>query len=259
MSENNMFEWSSAQYMKFGNERTQPSVDLINRIEITPQSILDVGCGPGNSTAVLAQRFSAQRILGVDSSADMLTRAKSTYSGIDFKQCRVPDGLDSLGESFDLVFSNACIHWIPDQINLIKKLLSVVNDGGALAVQIPLTQKATFYEILNSLVDSGRWSKLKSIKNFHNLMPDEYYAILSEISCRFDLWETVYYHKTDSFEGIIEWYKGSGLRPHLNALNVEEQRAFSAELLDKIKDSYTRLDNGSVILKMPRMFFCVYK
>lgn len=259
MAENNKFEWSSAQYMKFGNERTQPSVDLINRIEIEPKSILDVGCGPGNSTAVLSQQFSAQRILGIDSSADMLTRAKANCPDIDFKLCRVPDGLDPLGENFDLVFSNACIHWIPDQINLLKKLMSAVNDGGALAVQIPLTQKAPFYEILYSLIDSGRWSKLKAIKNFHNLMPEEYYALLTEISRRFDLWETVYYHKTDSFEGVIEWYKGSGLRPYLNALNAEEQQAFSAELLDKIKDSYTRLGNGSVILKMPRMFFCAYK
>lgn len=111
-----MSDWSSTQYMKFGSERTQPSIDLISRLsDAEPARVLDIGCGPGNSTFVLKARFPHAEIIGVDSSENMLNRARDTYPDMDFRQCTVPDGLDGLKGSFDLIFSNACIHWSPDQ------------------------------------------------------------------------------------------------------------------------------------------------
>ena len=119
-----MTEWNSNQYIKFKNQRTQPSLDLINRIsDITPKNILDIGCGPGNSTNALVSVFPNAQVTGIDSSEDMLTKARETYPNIHFEHGFVPDDLDKLPEEFDLIFSNACIHWIPNHHKLIKTFL----------------------------------------------------------------------------------------------------------------------------------------
>lgn len=148
-----MSDWNSNQYMKFGAERTQPSIDLVNRIADTkPKHILDIGCGPGNSTHRLAEQFPNADILGVDYSEDMLKKAQATYPELKFEQSRMPDDLDKLNGKFDLIFSNACIHWIPDHESLLPAIFDKLNDGGTLAVQIPYIQKAPFYRLLNLLV-----------------------------------------------------------------------------------------------------------
>lgn len=252
-----MNEWNAEQYMKFARERTQPSVDLISRLDFSPRSILDIGCGPGNSTAMLKDRFPNAKILGVDSSDNMLKKARESYPELEFKKCFVPDGLSALGK-FDLIFSNACLHWIPDHEALLPKLIEKLNDGGRLAVQMPLVQYAPFYKTLSELVED-KWQKLSKIKNFHNLLPDETYDILSTASLDITMWETTYYHIVSSCEGVIDWYKGSGLRPYLDALNEDEQKKFLSDLLCAIKEKYHIAPDGSVILKMPRLFFVAVK
>lgn len=255
-----MSDWNSNQYMKFGAERTQPSVDLIGRIaDTSPKRILDIGCGPGNSTHRLAVQFPDAEILGVDSSEDMLNKARATYPELKFEQSRIPDDLDKLDGKFDLIFSNACIHWIPNHETLIPAIFDKLENGGTLAVQIPYIQKAPFYRLLNLLVHTVDWKKLSSIKNFHNLLPEEYYDILSSLSNDFNIWETTYYHTVSSHGGVIEWYRGSGLRPYLDALSEDEIPEFIADLTEIISENYPRRANGSIILKMPRLFFTVKK
>ena len=117
-----MNNWSSKQYLKFGNERTQPSQDLISRLKINPKSILDIGCGPGNSTNALAERFCDAHITGIDSSQNMLDSAIAAYPKLDFRKCCVPDELDCIDGKFDLIFSNACIQWIPNHDRLLSAL-----------------------------------------------------------------------------------------------------------------------------------------
>lgn len=133
-----MSDWNSNQYMKFGAERTQPSIDLVNRIaDINPNRILDIGCGPGNSTDRLAKQFPNADILGVDFSEDMLKEARTTYPELRFEHSCIPDDLDKLDGKFDLIFSNACIHWIPNHESLLPAIFDKLSDGGTLAVQIP--------------------------------------------------------------------------------------------------------------------------
>lgn len=163
-----MGDWNSVQYTKFERERTQPSIDLINRLHIEPKTVLDIGCGPGNSTAQLFRCFPEANILGIDSSDNMLEKASASYPEMKFKKCFVPDGLEELGK-FDLIFSNACLHWIPDHEKLLPKLIEKLNDGGVLAVQMPLVRNAMFYHELNSLAADEKWKKLSTIHNFHNL------------------------------------------------------------------------------------------
>lgn len=255
-----MSDWNSNQYMKFERERTQPSKDLISRIEgMDFPRILDLGCGPGNSTFALKSKFEESEIIGVDASDNMLEKARCEHPDIEFKKCFLPSGLDEIDGKFDLIFSNACIHWIPEQKELLTKCRKKLNDGGILAVQIPFIQSAPFYKILYKLVDE-KWQNLSSIKNFHNLMPEEYYDLLNELGFDFDIWQTTYYHTVSSHEGIIDWYKGSGLRPYLEALESDEERAkFTSELLSIIKNKYPTQSNGNVILKMPRVFFVARK
>lgn len=208
-----MSDWNSNQYMKFKNERTQPSVDLINRISyLDPQNILDIGCGPGNSTFALKNHFKNADIIGVDYSENMLEKAKTSYPDMTFEKCNVPSGLENYEQKFDLIFSNACIHWIDNQEELIYKIFDKLNPNGVLAVQIPLIQKAPFYEILYRLVKTEKWKKLSIIHNFHNLLPEEYYDLFCKLNCDFSIWQTTYYHIVQSHMGVIEWYKGSGLR-----------------------------------------------
>lgn len=256
-----MSDWNAAQYTKFETQRTQPSVDLISRLgNISPAYILDVGCGPGNSSYALKQRFKDAAILGIDSSEDMLQKARQTYPGMQFSACRVPQELDSLGTAFDLIFSNACIHWIPEQEQLLGALFSKLNSGGTLAVQIPLIQESAFYRMLYAFVPESEWSgSLSGIRCFYNLLPEQYYDVLSALSCDFDIWQTTYYHTVTAAEDIAAWYQGSGLRPYLDALNASEQSRFLRSLTDRIKTSYPVQKDGHIILKMPRLFFTVRK
>lgn len=253
-----MGDWNSAQYTKFERERTQPSIDLINRINIEPNTILDIGCGPGNSTVQLFKRFPEADILGIDSSDNMLEKAAKSYPEIKFQKCFVPDGLDELGK-FDLIFSNACLHWIPNHKNLLPKLIEKLNDGGVLAVQMPLVQNAMFYHELNSLIADGKWAKLNSIHNFHNLSPEETYDILCKSASEVEMCDTSYYHIVPTHSAVIDWYKGSGLRPYLEALGEAERDEFISDLLDRIKKNYPVQADENIILKMPRLFFTAVK
>lgn len=251
-------DWNSNQYMKFGKERTQPSLDLISRVkDLEPSNILDIGCGPGNSTFVLYENFPNAKIVGVDSSENMLEKAKEKYPDLSFKKCNVPDGLGE--ESYDLIFSNACFQWIPNHKNLITKVYEKLNKGGVLAVQIPLTQEAPFYKTLYKMVEEEKWNKLSSIKNFHNLMPNEYYDLFTTLDCDFKIWQTTYYHIVNSQEGVIEWYKGSGLRPYLEMLENDEKTEFLSLLQKRLEKLFPTQKDGKVILKMPRLFFTLQK
>jgi len=132
-------QWDSAAYLRFKAERTQPSIDLVKRIDLEqPRKLLDVGCGPGNSTQVLADAFpNALRIIGIDSSPEMIEAAKDDHPDMEFRICDALN-LPSLGEAwFDVVFSNACIQWVPDHPRLIRDMLALLRPGGMLAVQFP--------------------------------------------------------------------------------------------------------------------------
>lgn len=253
-----MKDWNSNQYTKFEKERTQPSVDLISRIPFSPKSILDIGCGPGNSTNQLCKHFPKAEVLGIDNSDNMLDKARSTYPQLTFSQCTIPDDLDSIG-SFDLIFSNACLHWIPNHHSLFPKLMEKLNVGGMLAVQMPLVQKAPFYKLLDQLIATNKWNALQSVRIFHNLSPNETYDILSRTSGEVIMWETTYYHVVPSHASIIDWYKGSGLRPYLERLTGAEQAEFQAELLERLTADFPIQSDHSVILKMPRLFFTARK
>ena len=253
-----MKDWNSNQYAKFEKERTQPSVDLIHRIHISPKLILDIGCGPGNSTKQLSASFSAADILGIDSSDNMLDKARCSYPYLKFQKCVIPVELDRIG-TFDLIFSNACLHWVADHQSLFPKLMDKLHPGGMLAVQMPLVQNAVFYRVLEELIAEDKWKRLRDIHVFHNQSPDKTYDILSGISKEVTMWDTTYYHIMPSHGSIIDWYKGSGLRPYLDALSKAEEAEFLCDLLRRMKNRFPVQSDNSIILKMPGLFFTAMK
>ena len=152
-------QWDSAAYLRFKAERTQPSIDLVKRIDLEqPRKLLDVGCGPGNSTQVLADAFpNALRIIGIDSSPEMIEAAKDDHPDMEFRICDALN-LPSLGEDgFDVVFSNACIQWVPDHPRLIRDMLALLRPGGMLAVQVPMNYQEPIHRIIGELAASDEW------------------------------------------------------------------------------------------------------
>lgn len=256
-----MFNWNSNQYLKFKNERTQPAIDLANRISFdNAKSIIDIGCGPGNSSEVLQRRFPSSKIIGIDSSSEMITKAKSQHNDIDFVCCNVNDLL-CRQEKYDIVFSNACIQWIPNHYELLKNLMNLLNDNGVLAVQIPYNQDEPIHKIISEVTQSRLWAEcFKNPREKYILKFSEYYYdVLAEISHSFDMWQTTYFHKMKSYESILEWYRGTGLRPYLAELNENQKAEFENEILNRIMQEYPMQVNGDIIFKFPRLFFIAIK
>lgn len=256
-----MSDWSAAQYSKFKKERTIPAIDLANSIKCeNVNSVLDIGCGIGNSTAVLAKKFPGAKITGADNSDDMLAAARKENPGIEFIKLDAEKELDSIKSRYDVVFSNACIQWIPNHHKLLKSLFSLLNDGGILAIQIPQQSKHPVHNILKSLSKSEKWkSKLHVERMYNNLTENEYYDVLSELTDNFRIWETVYFHSMPSYESIIEWYKGTGLRPYLEQLSADDQKAYSDDVMQCLMDTYPIQKNGEIIFRFPRLFFIAQK
>ena len=257
-------QWNSDQYLKFKKERTQPSIDLANRIKLNdPQKIIDIGCGPGNSTKVLFDRFPcAESITGADFSENMIAKAREEYggSGIDFMLFDATRDFSKLSDDYDVVFSNACIQWVPDHPKLISDMMGVLKKGGVLAVQTPMNYREPIHRIIAETVESEKWARKFSYRRiFYNLTPEEYHDLLSEISSDFTLWETVYCHRMPSHESIMEWYKGTGLKPYLSQLEGEDATEFEKEIFEKVKEAYPVQKNGEIIFRFPRFFFTAIK
>lgn len=245
--------WDSEQYLKFANERKQPCIDLLSRLNGTFNTILDLGCGPGNSTKNLKEKFSYAEITGFDSDENMLEKAKKDYPQFNFVKGFAPGDLNRLECKFDLVFSNACIHWIKNQEKLISEVYELLNENGIFAVQIPLTDESQFYKVLYKLIQE-KWTKLKSVNNFYNLNQEEYYNILIKKFKNVTIWQSNYYHIVER-KMILEWYKGSGLRPYLAMLDNDEQKIFLNDLQRMIDQEYNVLCDNKIFLIMPRLFF----
>lgn len=249
--------WDSDLYLKFAEERKQPCIDLLSRLDGTFERILDLGCGPGNSTENLFRKYSKSTVIGFDSDDNMLAKAKKEHPDFTFVKGYAPTDFNRLTGNFDLVFSNACIHWIEQQEELIDAVYHILDEKGIFAVQIPLTDESQFYRILYRLI-AQKWTKLKSIKVFHNMNSEEYYNALMKRFRNVTMWQSNYYHVVDRAM-VLEWYKGSGLRPYLALLDEKEQDAFLDDLQEIIDKEYPALEDGNVFLIMPRLFFIAEK
>jgi len=255
-----MSKWDPRHYLQFERERTLPVRDLVSRIELqSPSTIVDLGCGPGNSTAVLAKRWPDASIIGVDSSAEMLTQARESsvrakWILADIREWQ-PDN------SVDLVFSNAALQWVSLHEIEIPRLFNLVAKHGALAFQIP-THTDLWFEVLEKIVMSPVWRDkfLKGTSEFYSYELGFYYDLLSGQSKRLDLWETRYFHVLSSPEAIVEWTQGTALRPLFDRLSDSSLReTFVKQYTEEIASSYPRQPDGNVLFPFLRRFVIAYR
>lgn len=249
--------WDSAQYLRFSQERTQPSRDLVARIPLAaPVRLLDMGCGPGNSTAVLADRYGAAGITGVDNSPQMLAAAREAHPELRFSFFDMTaDDWSPLGHGYDVVFSNACIQWLPDHDRLLPRMLGLLAPGGCLAVQLPLVQHQEMRRIFDGVSTMSQWAEaLSDVRTPHALEPADYFDILAPMASDLQIWQTTYYHRMASINQVLEWYRGSSLRPYLQRLGTEQGDAFLAEVRRAATQAFTPHANGEYLLPFPRLF-----
>lgn len=252
-----MPSWQSGQYLKFAGERTQPAVDLAGRIALAaPRRVIDLGCGPGNSTAVLAARWPGAALTGLDSSPAMIAAAQRDF----------PNGRWLTGDiatwtadaPWDVVFSNAALQWVPDHAALLPRLLTQVAPGGVLAVQMPANFDAPAHRLMRELGATAKWRRHFPAAPREWAVQDAafYYDLLAPLTARFDLWHTDYLHVMPGPEAIIEWYQGTGLRPWLDALPGDAERAdFLADYGALIAAAFPRRPDGRVLFPFRRLFF----
>ncbi len=256
-----MPSWNADLYLQFATERTQPSIDLTARIRIEdPRRIIDLGCGPGNSTAVLRGRWPHAEIVGLDHSADMIAKARADVPSGTWEVGEIPTWTPA--QKFDLVFTNAALQWVPDHATLIPHLFAQVATGGALAVQIPAHLESPVHRGILAIAEDGEWSaQMESARWLRNVgTPEFYYDLLGRDAARLDLWVTTYQHVLAGPEAIVEWIRGTGLRPFLEALTNEDQRRrFTARLLERVTAGYPRRPDGKVIFPFRRLFFVAYR
>jgi trans-aconitate 2-methyltransferase len=250
--------WSAAQYVKFEGERTRPVRDLVRRIPLAhPMSAVDLGCGPGNSTEVLRERYPEARIVGVDSSPDMIAAARKRLPDIAFEVTDVREWRPK--EPLDVILANAVLQWIPGHETLLPALIAKLKPGGALAAQMPDNLEEPSHRLMREIAADGPWAtKLKDAAAARAERHDAgwYFRLLSLQAPHVDVWRTTYFHPLAGAHAVVEWLKGSGLRPFLDPLEESEKEAFLARYEAVVAKAYPAEPDGIVLLPFPRLF-CV--
>jgi trans-aconitate 2-methyltransferase len=256
-----MLAWDVDLYLQFGNERTQPAVDLISRVTVShPQRVIDLGCGPGNSTEMLRRRWPNATITGLDSSPEMIAEARKRYA--DQAWILADAGAWAASEPYDLVFSNAALHWIPNHDELVCHLLAQVAPGGALAFQIPNHIHSPLHQAILQIAAEPHWrQQMQTAKSALTIeRPSFYFDALAQSAVKIDIWETDYYHILEDAPAIVHWIRSTGLRPFLEALDTEDQRQhFLKALTERVVDAYPPQKNGKVLFPFRRLFVVAYR
>jgi trans-aconitate 2-methyltransferase len=248
--------WSARQYVKFEDERTRPIRDLIARIPNRDIEIaVDLGCGPGNSTELLLERFPEARIVGIDNSEDMIAAARARMPDTGFELHDIAAWGRSAG-SADVILANAALQWVPDHATLLPALLARLKPGGSLAVQMPHNLDEPVHRMMRAVAAEGPWvDRLVMAARTDRHGPDFYYDVLSAAGAVVDVWMTTYHHVMADAAAVVEWFKGSALRPFLAPLDADEQVAFLARYLEAITPFFPPRHDRSVLLPFPRLFF----
>ncbi len=249
--------WSAQQYVKFEDERTRPVRDLLAAIPTRDvRRAVDLGCGPGNSTEALAARFPGAAVSGMDSSPEMIEAARMRLPAISFAVADIESW--RAAAPFDVIFANAALQWVPDHAALYPRLVAQLAQGGSLAVQTPDNLDEPAHRLMRETAASGPWAeKLAKASEARaaRQTPDWYYRLLKPHCARVDVWLTTYHHPLPGGpNAIVEWFKGTGLRPFINPLDEREREAFLDRYRAGIAKVYPALDDGSVLLPFPRLF-----
>jgi trans-aconitate 2-methyltransferase len=246
--------WTEAQYAKFLDQRTRPAAELLARVPlVAPAHVVDLGSGPGNSTALLRARFPAARLTGVDSAPDMLRAARAALPEVEWVEADVASYAPP--QPADLLFANALFQWLPAHERLFARLLEQLTPGGVLAVQMPHNYDEPSHRLMRET--PGPWrARLSAVRALSRVESAAfYYDLLAPHCAHLDLWQTRYEHVMDGADAIVEWVKGTGLLPYLEALEPHERPAFLEAYREGIAAAYPARSDGKRLFSFPRLFF----
>lgn len=256
--------WSPKQYLKFADHRSRPALDLIHQIPVDhPGRVYDLGCGPGNITNLLAERWPGASVTGVDSSAEMLARAKADFPEIEWREGDISAW--SVDDPVDVIFSNAALQWLDDHQSLFPELLSMLAPGGVLAVQMPKNFTSPSHALRDEVASSGPWADL--LAPLHRkapvLPPDFFYDLLAPGAASIDIWETEYSHILDGDDPVLEWISGTALKPYLDAFDRADEAGWKEEFLDRYKkrlnEAYPKRNDDRTLFPFRRLFIVAVK
>jgi trans-aconitate 2-methyltransferase len=249
--------WSAGQYLKFEDERTRPARDLLQAVPARGvKCAADLGCGPGNSTELILARYPDASVIGVDNAPDMIEAAKARLPGVCFELCGIVEWSEP--GPWDLIYANAALQWVGGHESLLPKLAQRLAPGGSLAIQMPDNLDEPSHASMRTAAESVPFAaRLKEAANARTQLgtADWYYALLKPFASRVDIWRTTYFHPlAGGLDAIVEWVKGTGLRPFLSPLSETERQVYLGAYKEELAKAYKPLADGTVILPFPRLF-----
>lgn len=247
--------WSAQQYSQFEQERTRPVRDLVAAIpKQTVRHAVDLGCGPGNSTEVLLQRYPNAEVTGLDSAEDMLQAARQRLQTVSFQLGDIATW--NPPQTYDVILANASLQWLDNHQTLYPHLVSKLTTGGSLALQTPDNLQEPSHALMREIAQYPRWrSKIGTVHHPQRHDASYYHGLLKPICQQLDIWRTTYFHALPAgAAAIVEMFKSTALRPYLAKLEVQEQEAFLQAYTSAITTAYPAEADGSVLLPFPRLF-----
>ena len=245
--------WNPSQYTKFAGPRLQPGLDLIARIpQLEPRCLVDLGCGTGELTAALAERFPLAMSVGLDSSEEMLEKARARFPALIWQRADI--ALWRSEEPVHLLFSNAALQWLDGHERLFPALLDQIAPGGIFAVQMPRNFSAPSHQRMREIARDPRWAGRVKLREEPVLSPERYYDLLRPRCSELEIWETEYLHALEGEDPVLEWTRGTALLPVSAALEGEEREAFIARYRDALRGDYPRRSDGRTLFPFRRIF-----
>lgn len=252
--------WDPAQYLRFAGERLRPALDLLAQVPIdTPARVVDLGCGAGNVTAILKERFPTADVLGIDGSATMLEKARATVPQCRFDQCDFFQWKPA--EKVELIYSNAALQWVDRHPKLFPGLLDCLVSGGVLAVQMPAMHDTPLRQIPYDLAKLTPWSEyLHDVTSAPGIMSaQEYWDLLRPRVSTLDMWQTTYMHALTGENAVLQWASGSSLRAFLDRLPDALREKFGQAYAEAARPHYPRRADGTTLLPFQRLFMVAIK
>ncbi|MDB6002159.1 MAG: trans-aconitate 2-methyltransferase [Rhizobacter sp.] len=249
-------DWNPELYRRFEDERTRPARELLARVMLdAPKTVYDLGCGPGNSTELLAERFAGATVIGTDNSEPMLVSARERLPNCEFRFSDIASW--RADKPADLIYSNAALQWVGGHETLIPRLFEQLAPGGVLAIQMPDNREEPTHRLMREVAGRAPWSGLigdAAKVRTKILSISDYYDLLAPKAAGVDVWRTAYQHPMASAAKIVEWVRGTGLKPFIDPLPPEQREAFLADYEAAIDQAYAVRADGLRLLAFPRMF-----
>lgn len=253
-----MADWNPALYSRFEDERTRPARELLQRVPLeAPALAYDLGCGPGNSTELLAARWPGATVVGTDNSEAMLASARKRLPALRFELSDIETWQPALGLAPDLIYANASLQWVREHDTLLPRLFAALAPGGTLAIQMPDNLDQPSHRLMREVASqdayAARLGDAAAVRS-RILTPQRYYDLLAKEAAGIDVWHTVYQHVMDSPASIVEWLRATGLRPFVDPLPEALRAAFLADYESRISAAYPAQADGKRLLAFPRLF-----